>query len=350
MPKLEDHFLALTKIRPPDDWPALGERAPVPPTPLPTPLGRRLTAAALALAVAAGGAVFAARAFRADGPPQQPAAPFENGLIAFSRWGPEGGLYVVNPDGTQVRRLTSEKVDTSPAWSPDGSKIAFVRGFWDPDAGIYVMHADGSDLHRITDGGWGDDQPEIGPAWSPDGTRIAFAEEGRNTDIYTISPDGTGLARLTDAPVMEYQPAWSPDASRIAFVGYDMAAGGNPPSSVRLYVMNADGTGVTELGPENVDGPSWSPDGSEIAYADTESGSIMAIRPDGSGQRRIVDVAELVGGVHLVFGIAWSPDGTKLAFSAGPANTDTHIYVVNRDGTALTQLTDDRAPDAGPAW
>jgi Tol biopolymer transport system component len=236
--------------------------------------------------------------------------------------------------------------DASPAVSPDGTVVAFQRSVPGESPHIYVVGIDGAGLRRLTEG----PAAEIAPAWSPDGTRIAFAEEGRNTDIYTISPDGTGLARLTDAPVMEYQPAWSPDASRIAFVGYDMAAGGNPPSSVRLYVMNADGTGVTELGPENVDGPSWSPDGSEIAYADTESGSIMAIRPDGSGQRRIVDVAELVGGVHLVFGIAWSPDGTKLAFSAGPANTDTHIYVVNRDGTALTQLTDDRAPDAGPAW
>jgi Tol biopolymer transport system component len=349
MPNLDDHFRALTKVRPPDHWPALRERAPDPPA-APTALGRRLAAAALALAVAAGGVVFAARAFRADRAPQRPAAPVENGLIAFSRLGPEAGLYVMNPDGTQVRRLTSEKVDTHPAWSPDGSRIAFVRGFWDPDAGIYVMDVDGSDLHRITNGGWGDDRPEIDPAWSPDGTRIAFAQEGSNTDIYTVSPDGSGLARLTDGPLMEYQPAWSPDGSRIAFVGYNMAAGGQPPSSVRLYVMNADGTGVTELGPKNVDGPSWSPDGSEIAYVDTASGWIMAIRMDGSGERRIVDVAELVGGAQLVNDVAWSPDGTKLAFSAGPADTDTHIYVVNRDGTALTQLTEDRAPDARPDW
>jgi Tol biopolymer transport system component len=260
MPKLDDYFRALTKVRPPNEWPALGEHAPGPPTPLRTPLGRRLAVAALALAVAGGGVVFAARAFLADRAPQ-PAAPVDNGLIAFSRLGPEAGLYVMNPDGSQVRRLTSEKVDSSPAWSPDGSSIAFVRGFWDPDAGIYVMDADGSNLRRLTDGGWGDDRPEIDPAWLPTGTRIAFAQEGANTDIYTVSSDGTGLARLTDSPAMEYQPAWSPNGSKIAFVGYDM-----PPGPVRLYVMNADGTGVTELGPENVDGPSWSPEGAEIAY------------------------------------------------------------------------------------
>jgi Tol biopolymer transport system component len=348
MPNLDDHFRALTKVRPPNDWPALGERVPNPRATR-TTTGRRLAIVALALAVAAGGFVFAVRAFQ-DGRPPVPAAPVGDGLIAFSRGGDEAGLYVMNPDGTEVRRLTTEVVDTAPAWSPDGSSIAFVRGFWDPNAGIYVMAADGSDLHRITDGGLSDDAPEIDPAWSPDGSRIAFARESGNTDIYAVSRDGTGVTRLTDSPVMEYRPAWSPDGSRIAFVGYDVAAGGKPPSSVRLYVMNADGIGVTDVGPENADGPSWSPDGSEIAYVDTESGSIMAIRPDGSGQRRILDVAALVGGMHLVYDVAWSPDGTKLAFAAGPDDRDTHIYVVNRDGSGLTQLTDGPAPDVDPTW
>ena len=196
------------------------------------------------------------------------------------------------------------------------------------------MDADGSNLRRITDGGSGVDGTDLDPAWSLNGTRIAFAREGRqpgaeigNTDIYAVSPNGTGLARLTNGPAMEYEPAWSPDGSRIAFTAYDLAAGGESPSSVRLYVMNADGTVIDKVGPENVQGPAWSPDGSEIAYVDTESGSIMAIRPDRSGQRRIIDVAQFVGGVHLVYDVAWSPDGTRLAFSAGRDDPNTHIYV-----------------------
>jgi TolB protein len=356
MPSLDEHFRALSKVRPPQSWPELGAAPRGLPARPPSGPVRRLAVAVLALAVAAAGLVFAVRAFRTERPSPQPGSTAENGLIAFSREGREPGLYVMNPDGSGVR-LLSEAVDTGAAWSPDGSRIAFVGGFDEEDIGISVMRADGSEIRRVTDGGTLVDGSDVAPSWSPDGMRIAFAREGRergaetgNADIYVVNADGTGLVRLTHGPVMEYEPAWSPDGSRIAFEGYDLAAGGQPPSAVRLYVMNADGTNITELGPRNVQGPAWSPDGTEIAYVDTETGSIMAIRPDGTEPRWILDVAALVGGVHLVYDVTWSPDGTKLAFMAGPDSEDTHIYVVNRDGSDARRLTNDQAPDYSPAW
>jgi Lipoprotein LpqB beta-propeller domain/WD40-like Beta Propeller Repeat len=354
MASLDEHFRALTRVRPPDPWPELGEREPAAPTS--RPAVTRLAAAAVALAVAAAGLTVAVRAFRAERPASL-AARIENGLIAFARGGTEAGLYAMNPNGTGVTRLTSKAVDNDPAWSPDGSSIAFVRGFDAGDAGIYVIDADGTGARRLTDGGGLIDFTDDGPVWSPDRTRIAFARGGRepgaetgNGDIYVVNVDGTNLVQLTNDPVIQSQPAWSPDGSRIAFVGYDLASGGLPPSPVRLYVMAADGTAIHELGPENVEGPAWSPDGSEIAYVDTETGAIMAIRLDGTDPREILDVAEVVGGVHLVYGVAWSPDGTRIAFAAGPDSEDTHIYVVDRDGSNLMQLTDGQAPDSWPAW
>jgi Tol biopolymer transport system component len=164
-----------------------------------------------------------------------------------------------------------------------------------------------------------------------------------------VNADGTNLVRLTNGPVMEYEPSWSPDGSRIAFEGYGLASGGRPPSPLRLYVMNADGTNVRELGPENVQGPASSPEGSVIAYVDTESGSIDVVAPGGSLRRQILDVAELVGGAHLVYDVAWSPDRNQLAFMAGPNANDTHIYLMNRDGSSVVQVTDGPAPAASPA-
>lgn len=357
MPSIDDHFRALMHVHPPNHWPDVDElhlRRPAPPR----AHGRRFGVIALALALAAAGLVVTLQAFRTEERPPAPASPVENGQIVFARGGQEAGLYVVNPDGTGLTRVTSREVDTDPAWSPDGTRLAIVRGFWGADAGIYVMNSDGTGVGRLALDAEGlVDGTDLGPAWSPDGSRIAFAREGReegaetgNADIYVVDADGTDLVRLTNGPVIEYEPSWSPGGARIAFEGYDLASGGQPPSNVRLYVMHADGTGVTELGPENVQGPAWSPDGSEIAYVDTETGSIMSIRSDGTARRRILDVAELVGGVHLVYDVAWSPDGTRLAFMAGPDSESTHIYVVDRDGSNVVQVTDGPAPDASPAW
>jgi TolB protein len=354
MTSLNDHFNALTKVRPPEGWPDLGERGTRSLAPPPR-RGLRAGTAVLAFAVAAAGFVLAIRAFRMERT-EAPSSAVRNGLIAFARGGPRSSLFATNPDGTGLTKLASVPGDTDPAWSPDGSKIAFVR-LREGGAGIWVMNADGTGARRITDGGPDVDGTDLGPAWSPDGSRIAFAREGRpakaatgNTDIYVVNASGTDVVRLTDDPMMEYAPTWSPDGSRIAFAAYDLASGGNPPSPLRLYVMNADGTDMKAVGPENVEGPSWSPDGTEIAFVDTHAGSIMAIHPDGTALRRIVDVAELVGGVHLVYGVTWSPDGTQIAFMAGPDSTDTHIYVVSRDGSDVGQVTDGPAPDAEPAW
>jgi dipeptidyl aminopeptidase/acylaminoacyl peptidase len=343
MPSLEEHFRALTEIHLPDGWPDLGDREP---RPRPESSSRRrFGVAVLALLVAAAGLTFAVDAFRASERTPIPSSTVENGWIAFSRGGSESGLYVVNSDGTGVTRLPSERGDNDAAWSPDGSRIAFVR-YQAGDSGIYLMNADGTDVLQVTDG-----TSDASPTWSPDGTHIAFAREASgNADIYEVNADGTHVTRLTDDRLQESSPTWSPDGSRLAFDGWDDASGGQPPSTVRLYVMNEDGTGIRALGPENVAGAAWSPDGSEIAFADTEAGSIMTIHPDGTGERSIIDMAEVVGGVRLVYGPTWSPDSTKIAFFAGPDAAHTRIYVVNRDGSGLTLLTDGPAADAEPAW
>src|SRR5438093_12737132 len=109
---------------------------------------RRVMAGVVALVVASAGTGLVLIAFRETRHPQ-PAATVENGKIAFSRGGPNSGIYLMNADGTGVERLTSDSGDSEPTWSPDGSRIAFVR-FQGGKYDIYVMNADGNEVARLT--------------------------------------------------------------------------------------------------------------------------------------------------------------------------------------------------------
>jgi Tol biopolymer transport system component len=175
-------------------------------------------------------------------------------------------IYVMNADGTGAVNLThSAGVDSGAAWSPDGSKIAFYSNR-DGTDGLYVMHPDGSGVSKVITGIGG-----FHPAWSPDGTKLAFEchIDIGNRDICVINSNGTGVARLTRDAAVDFEPAWKPDGSKILFVT------GRFASTLELALMNPDGTGVTPLfsdvSAEVVDDPAWSPDGTKIAFHELRS-------------------------------------------------------------------------------
>ncbi|MFN8459398.1 MAG: hypothetical protein U0401_32905 [Anaerolineae bacterium] len=134
-------------------------------------------------------------------------------------------IYTINADGTGLKRLTNvSAMNRSPAWSPDGTRIAFgsSRDEGNPSGcpfncnfEIYVMNADGSDQRRLTN----NPQVDNWPVWSPDGTRIAFTSyRDGNAEIYIMNADGSNPTRLTNNPASDFWPMWSPDGTRIAFV------------------------------------------------------------------------------------------------------------------------------------
>lgn len=268
-----------------------------------------------------------------------PAAGAETGKIAFVSLrdgNPE--IYTMNPDGSGQVRLTDNAADDlEPAWSPDGTRIAFISTR-DGDHKLFVMNADGTGVSQLTDYDAGE------PAWSPDGTRIAFnaASDVGVYDLYTVRPDGTGVARITTGGQgMNADAAWSPDGSRIAFVSLR-------DGNFEIYTMNADGSGqirLTTNGEGDVE-PAWSPGGSLIAFTswrDGPLGEVYVMKPDGTGQTRLTDNGVWDGGP------AWSPDGSRLAFySYRDGNGE--IYVMIPDGTAPTRLTTNTADDYYPAW
>jgi TolB protein len=283
------------------------------------------------------------------------------GKIAFSsnRTG-NYDIWVMNPDGSGQTDLTNNPaLDDTPAWSPDGSKIAFVSKrpsspYHSTEREIYVMNADGSGQTQLTRPASYHTPNNYDPAWSPDGSKIAFVSTrdsttGYNAEIYVMNADGTGQKRLTNNPSIDDSPTWSPDGSKIAF---ESRTGEN--DNYKIWVMNADGSGQPkQLTFNNAyeDGyPAWSPNGTKIAFDSNRAGvfEIYVMNTDGTEQT-LVATSTFGNEYHPT----WSPDGSSIAFwSFLDANfKENHdIYVMNTNGQGLTRLTTDLAKDEYPAW
>ena len=246
------------------------------------------------------------------------AYPGANGKIAFSRpaTGSTLDIFVANPDGSGVSNLTNSSGadDLEPAWSGDGSKIAY----WSPPY-VYTADADGSNPLPLR---WGGD-----PSVSPDGSEIAYSTSARffpesNQEIFVMSSDGSGVRNLTNEPLgpewgHDYGAAWSPEGTEVAFARILGSATG-------IYVLGADGTGLTQLVSGPAAHPDWAPDGNAIVF-------------DAFGDVYVVDATGLL---QLTSGQGddkfpvFSPDGTLIAFQRfrEGAGNNYDIHVMNADG------------------
>jgi len=263
-------------------------------------------------------------------------------LVFVSTRDGDYAVYAVSTGGGNEQRLTDAEVDpstpqglffqTEPAWSPDGSTIAFASkrsGTFD----LYAMNADGSGTRRLTSTKDDDGQP----TWSPDGERIAFTR-GASGRIFVMGADGSGARRLTGEEVEENEPAWSPDGR---WVAYSRKV---PGSSVReLWLVRPDGSQrrrLTKLGGV-AQAPAWSPDGRRIVFSASVANTrfdIYAVGADGKDVR-------LVTSGDDSFEPSWSPDGTTIAFSAGGA-----ISAIDVETGERQVLTDPDNNDSSPAW
>ena len=229
-----------------------------------------------------------------------------------------GEIYLMNPDGQQIRQLTKHpQYDEEPAWSLDGKKITFVSF---------------RDLHK------------------PKG--IIFAE------IYMMNPDGTNPINLTQSPERaDFSSSWSPDGKQIAFTSDEgFKWDGSGGSRRNIWVMEADGGNPRNLtNHEALDSsPDWSPDGMQIAFVSNRDGDwefdfwkapsdIYAMTPDGANLINLTNHLAADGNP------AWSPDGMQIAFTSDRGG-NREIYVMNADGTNPINLTNHPARDGSPSW
>jgi TolB protein len=182
------------------------------------------------------------------------------------------------------------------------------------------------------------------PAWSPDGKKIVWSavHEGFQ-HLFSIDPDGSNRQQLTKDETVDRVPAFSPDSKKIAFCRRPVAGG-----STDIYVMDADG-GNVKLVQENGFDPAWSPDGMQIAFVSVRNGAgfhLYLMQADGSDVTELTTNDNPIGFAYP----AWSPDGKKIAFTELVENNDLEVHIVDADGKNLKRLTQLTGLNTYAAW
>jgi Tol biopolymer transport system component len=318
----------------------------------------------LAFAAAASGATWTGRSD----------ASAKNGKIAFSaKVHGNMQVFTVKPDGTQLRQIThgtSPAGDNGLAWSPNGRALLYSLGN-NGKGEIVRSGADGSNPTVISPPCTGTCLGDADPAYSPDGTKIAFERavgplvngNASRVAIFTMNANGSNLTQLTqkNTPTSseDHLPQWSPDGTKIAFTRLNTTAA--PTNSCAVEVMNADGSKVQELTPFRIDGggPYWSPNGRRILYStyfcvpvQGKSANIFTMLADGTHP---VALTHYAGGTMQAFAQGWSPGGTQILFHrAAFSGTDTQVggfFILTMRNKHIRRLTAVRIRyDTDAAW
>lgn len=224
-----------------------------------------------------------------------------------------------------VRRTSEDEVLSSPAWSPDGRMLAYVR-----DGGIRVVRADGADDRALAPFG-----PAHSPSWASNGRGIVYSRSIGRDHAMIVGVTGRNPRVLLTRPNGVREPRIAPGGDAIAYV-YDGGREGFPCVAIRRLPR-----GPTRTVASYAESPEWSPDGRRIVYVhlDAETGenrSIWTVRADGGGRTRLTSETDAAGSP------VWSPDGRRIVYEEA-----LKVWVMDADGANKRVLVEDGYT---PAW
>ncbi|HYH06312.1 MAG TPA: protein kinase [Thermoanaerobaculia bacterium] len=290
----------------------------------------------------------------------EPAFSPDGSQIAFRSERNRGGIFVMGVTGESVRRLTDFGHNAS--WSPDGTRVVVSTAATDLRPHVHTINGDlwivdvrSGAKRRIHDSGDGALTDAVQPSWSPNGKRIAFwgvSREGAQRHVWTIDPDAPDpvktLVRVTSDASIHWNPVWSPDGQYLYF-------GSNRDGTLNLWRIAVDAeTGKAEGEPEPLSLPAaitgnftFSQQG-DLAFTTATRAYRLLAMPFDATTGTLGEPRTLFGGTQEIMSFEPSPDGTSVAFTVGGIQED--LFLANADGTRLRQLTNDAARDRSVVW
>jgi Tol biopolymer transport system component/DNA-binding winged helix-turn-helix (wHTH) protein len=284
---------------------------------------------------------------------------FGFGSHTWIHWAPDGkwlvvsdkasaeepfSLYLLSPETLEKRRLTSPPAsvvgDCSPAFSPDGSQVAFVRVMSAVVGEVYLVSVNGGEGKRLTFDGAGASTL----AWTPNGREIVFSSHhGGKSRLFRIPVEGGATEWLSATGADSHYPAFSREGNRLAWrhntVDTDI---------FRLAIKAETSASLADLIVSTAleASPRYSPDGKRIVFVSNRSGSdeIWVCGSEGENPVRLTAFRGPLAGSP-----SWSPDGKQIVFDCRPeGNAD--LYVISAEGGQTRRLTTDPAEDIVPSW
>jgi TolB protein len=286
---------------------------------------------------------------------QADAGTASGGRVAFVRYSAKIGhprIFVVDAGGGRARALRLPTAAAqSPAWSRDGKRLAFVGGANEvgrrdiSNGELYVLTTRGGAVRRLTR----NRALETSASWSPDGTRLVFVRtprSGTRSSLFVTRVDGRGTRRLTAGTRVDTEPSWS-RKGWIAFLRIDP----NVFQSA-IWLVHPNGTGLRRILTDEgvLTNPVWSPDGSRLLV---QAGrQLVTLRPDGSERRLVTTLATDARGTMADPQPAWSPDGKHIVYTQlRPRSYGiSDVWVVAAQGGEQHRLTRSPELDSDPSW